>query len=418
MAEVTEDWENPEPAEAVVKEAIWPPFARKPPVQRTAMTTSAADQQCNEQQVVPELTTVATDAIGKQTGQEEVQLDIVIEEGQVDPEQTEWEPEEARPTHIRKNTKDVRVSTMMNQAVTSAIHHLEKRIQVNEDAIRESDKVLAAARKAVPAGMNLSGSRVTQAQAQTATSLLIQMKTLNPNQRWTMQAASVPVSHQVNPVLTMTSSNGNPVVNGRISLPPVITGGLVVNPVRGSSNVAVSISNTTTASVPATVIPSPSVQVPVSVTTSAADQQAAVSAPDRTQEQVPIPVTTTTPAVVTTTQADGARYRQEYHRDVKGKQLEEAAIVKLNPHFGNMANPLRPLEIIGLSAQIPSLHMNELLRGDQVQTPGACASRPHSGCTRERQASGSGELPGDTSATAIDPEETNSPPKATPTTGS
>ncbi|KAL3687360.1 hypothetical protein R1sor_013669 [Riccia sorocarpa] len=393
---------------------------------------------------VPELTTIATDVLEELTGQEEPQLNTVMGEGHVDPEQTEWEPENARPAHIRKNTKDVRVSTMVNQAVTSEIHHLEKRIQENEAAIRVSDRELATARKAAPVEMNPGGTRVTQAQAQTATGLLIQMETLNPNQRRSMQAASVPVQQQGHPVLARTSSNGNPVVNGRISLPPMITSGLAANPVRTSNHVAVPIGITTTASVPAMVIPSSSVQVSATMATSAADQQAAVSAPDMTQEQMPIPVTTTTPAVVTSTQADGARYSQEYQRDVKGKQLEEPAIVKLNQHFGNMANPLRPWEITRSRAQIPSLHMNELLRGDvssqppprpagvlkqradsilrprlqQVQTPGAGASRPHSGCTKERQASGSGELPGDTPATAIDPEETDSPPKATPTTGS
>ncbi|KAL3679912.1 hypothetical protein R1sor_022868 [Riccia sorocarpa] len=304
----TEYFEDVEPAVVVAKEPARSPFTpKKPPI-----------------------------------GQDEAQLDTVMEEGQDKPGQTGWEPEEARPAHIRKNTKDVRVSTMVNQTVTSAIHHLEKRIQVNEDAIRKLDKELAAARKAAPAGMNLSGSRVTQVQSQTATGLLIQMETLNPNQLRSVQTASVPVTQLGQPIFTKANSSTNPVVNGRIALPPVITSGLASTPVVTSSQTTVPITVTTAASVLATTIPSSSVQVPDSATVSAADQQAAVSAPDRAQEQVSIPVTTTTPSVVTITQADGTRYSLEYQRDVKGKQLEEPAIVKLNHHFGNMANPLRP----------------------------------------------------------------------------
>ncbi|KAL3700183.1 hypothetical protein R1sor_018205 [Riccia sorocarpa] len=369
MTEIIEYMTDPEPAEAVVKETTRPPLVpRKPPVQRTASRLG-----------VPELTVVATDVLKEQAGQEEPQLDTVMEEGHADPEQNEGELDGTRPAHIRKNTKDVRVTTIVNQAVTSEINHLEKQIQENEAAIRESDRELAVARKAAHVSITVGGTRVTQVQAQTATGLLKQMETLNPNPFRFVQAASVPMSQQEHPVPARTSSNGNPVVNGRISLPPVITSGLAANPVRGSSNVAVPISNLTTVSVPATVIPSSSVQVPATVTTVTTDQQAAVSAPNRTQEQLTIPVSTTTPAVATTTREGGARYTQEYQRDVKGKQLEEPAM--------------------------------------QAQTPGAGASRPHSGCTRERQASG-GELPGDTPATTIDPEETNSPPKAAPSTGS
>ncbi|KAL3692271.1 hypothetical protein R1sor_005922 [Riccia sorocarpa] len=214
----------------------------------------------------------------------------------------------------------------------------------------------------------------------------------------------VPVSQQEYSVPARTSSSGNP-VNGKISLPPVITSGLVANPVRGSSNVAVPISYLTTASSPATVIPSSSVQVPATVTTVTTDQQAAVSAPNRTQEQPTIPVSTTTPAVATTTREGGARYTQEYLKDVKGKQLEEPAMVR------NLEND----QDYWIRAQRTDSIGRPWLQ--QAQTPGAGASRPHSGCTRERQASG-GELPGDTPTTAIDPEETNSPPKAAPTTGS
>ncbi|KAL3681109.1 hypothetical protein R1sor_024065 [Riccia sorocarpa] len=268
MAEGTEYMEDPEPTEAEVKEPARSPFIpRKPPVQRAASRFG-----------IPQLTTVATNDVEEQTGQDEAQLDTVMEEGQIETEQTGWESVEARPAHIRKNTKDMCISTTVNQAKTSAIHQLDKQIQINENAIRESNKELAAARKAAPVGMNSGGSRVTQAQSQTATGLLIQMETLNPSQIWSVHAASVPVTLQGHPILTKASSSGNPVVNGRISLPPVVTSGLASNP------------------------------VPIPATMSAPRKQTVVSAPDRAQEQVPIPVVTTIPSVITTTQADGERY--------------------------------------------------------------------------------------------------------------
>ncbi|KAL3680756.1 hypothetical protein R1sor_023712 [Riccia sorocarpa] len=253
--------EDAKPAEVLVKDPARLPFIpKKPQVQQGASRLG-----------LPELTTDATEVLEEQTEPDEAQLDTVMEESQMDQEQTGWESVEARPAHIRKNTKDVRFSTMVNQVVTSEIHHLEKRIQENEVAIRESDRELATTMKAASGVVTTGGSRVTQAQTQTTTGLLIQMETLNPNQLRSVQATSVPVSQQGHPDYWIRAQR---------------------------------------------------------------------------------------------TDSIGRPWLQ------------------------------------------------------QVPTPGVGASRPHSGCTRERQASGSGELPGDTPATAIDPEETNSPPKAAPTTGS
>ncbi|KAL3684062.1 hypothetical protein R1sor_002084 [Riccia sorocarpa] len=54
---------------------------------------------------------------------------------------------------------------------------------------------------------------------------------------------------------------------------------------------------------------------------------------------------------------------------IKEKQVGEPTMVKLDQHFGNMSNPLRPWEVMGSEAQIPSLHINEILRGDIGNQP-------------------------------------------------
>ncbi|KAL3693421.1 hypothetical protein R1sor_007072 [Riccia sorocarpa] len=219
MTEGTEYLEDSEPAQVVVKESAPSLFKpRKQPVQRAVSRLG-----------VPQLTTVATKELDEQTGQDEAQLDTIMEEGQIEIEQTGWESVEALPSRIRKNTKDMRISTTVNQAVISVVHQLEERIQINENAIRESAKEQAAAKKAAPIGMKSGGSPVTQAQSRTTTGLLIQMETLNPNQSRSAPAASVPVTLQGHPILTKASSSANPVVHGRIALPPVITSGLASN---------------------------------------------------------------------------------------------------------------------------------------------------------------------------------------------
>ncbi|KAL3700061.1 hypothetical protein R1sor_018083 [Riccia sorocarpa] len=152
------------------------------------------------------------------------------------------------------------------------------------------------------------------------------------------------------------------------SSPPVVTNSQISAPATGAVTASTMVQETTP------------------VNTSNTGNSAPNPKPDRNHERVPIPVETTTPSVIVATQDGGVRYQQEYHRSIKGKQVEEPAMVKLDQHFGKMTNPLRLWEVMGSKAQIPYLHVNELLRRDmgsqlpprplgvlqqQVQTPGA-----------------------------------------------
>ncbi|KAL3687600.1 hypothetical protein R1sor_013909 [Riccia sorocarpa] len=103
MTEGTEYLEDSEPTEVVVKKSAPSPFIpRKQPVQRAASKLG-----------VPQLTTVATKELEEQTWQDEAQLDTVMEEGQIETEQTIWESVKELPSRIQKNTKDMRISTTM-----------------------------------------------------------------------------------------------------------------------------------------------------------------------------------------------------------------------------------------------------------------------------------------------------------------